>query len=101
RRSTTNRPFPFDPERPTMFEPMRYAALFGALGIGLAAAAFESAAGGAVGAARVLAAAEGYVAICLFAMALAYGLHDRGVAVEGMFAHHGGMLLVDLLLLPY
>src|SRR5829696_564976 len=84
-----------------MFEPMRYAALFGVLGVILAAAAVQSAAGGAVGVAWVLAAAEAYVALCLFTMALAYGLQDRGVAIEGMFIRRGGRPAVDLLLLPY
>src|SRR5690349_1291200 len=55
---------------PSMFEPMRYAALFGILGTLLAGAAVQSAAEGAVGAAWVLAAGEAYVALCLFTMAL-------------------------------
>jgi predicted protein tyrosine phosphatase len=84
-----------------MFEPMRYAALFGILGTLLAGAAVQSAAGGAVGAAWVLAAAEAYVALCLFAMALAYGLNHWGLPIEWAFQHPGWMQAVDLLLLPY
>lgn len=84
-----------------MLEPMRYAALFGILGALLAGAAVQSAAGGAVGAAWVLAAAEGYVAICLFTMAVGYGLSHWGIPIEWAFQHPGWMQAVDLLLLPY
>lgn len=84
-----------------MFEPMRYAALFGILGTLLAGAAVQSASGGAVGTAWALAAAEAYVALCLFTMALAYWLNHWALPIEWAFQRPGWMQAVDLLLLPY
>jgi hypothetical protein len=84
-----------------MFEPMRYAALFGLLGTTLGLAAAQTAAGGAAGVAWVLIGAEVYVALCLFTMAAAYGLNDRGISLEGAFGHRGWRRGLDLLLLPY
>jgi diacylglycerol kinase (ATP) len=84
-----------------MFEPMRYAALFGILGVLLAGSAVQSAAGGGTSAAWVLAAAEGYVAICLMTMALVYALNDRGLPFEWAFGRSGPMPAIGLLLLPY
>lgn len=84
-----------------MFEPMRYAALFGVLGILLGCAAMQSAAGVGVSAVGVLAVAEGYVALCLLTMALTYGLNDRGIPLERAFGYFGGRQALGLLLLPY
>jgi diacylglycerol kinase (ATP) len=84
-------------DRIFMFEPMRYAALFGILGALIAGAAVEA----ADGAAWTLAAAEGYVALGLFTMAVAYGLNDRGVPIEEVLQHPGWMHVVGALVLPY
>jgi hypothetical protein len=84
-----------------MFEPMRYAALFGTLGLILASAAAQAAVGGATGAAWVAIAVEGYAALCLVTMAVGYGLNDRGVAVDQLLRTRGWGTAVDVLVLPY
>src|SRR4051812_46784497 len=84
-----------------MIEPMRYSALFGILGVALALSAVQLATGGAVGAAWALVAGEAYLATCLLALAVAYGLNHRGFPIEEAFQHPGWMQMWDLLLLPY
>ena len=84
-----------------MFEPMRNAAYFALLAATLMASACWLIAQGLVGPAWILAVAETYSAICLFAMAIAYGLNDCGVAVEGLFRHRRLTWGIDLLILPY
>jgi hypothetical protein len=84
-----------------MFEPMRYAALFGLLAVALSASAVRLATGGTSGADAVLAAGEGYAALCLLAMTLVYGLHDRGVPIDGVYRRRWWSSVVDVLFLPY
>ncbi|SIO33904.1 Dual specificity phosphatase, catalytic domain [Singulisphaera sp. GP187] len=84
-----------------MFEPMRYAALFGVLGILLGCAAVQRVAGAGVSAVWGIAVVEGYVALGLLTMALAHGLNDRGIALEQVFGSVRGRQTLGLLLLPY
>lgn len=90
-----------------MFVPMRYAALFGGLGLLLGVAAVQSATkiGASAGVNKavvgLIVAVEAYGALCLLTMALAYGLNDRGVAFEQAWGSPRSMRVLRLLLLPY
>ena len=80
---------------------MRYSASFGILGLVLAVSAAQLTAGGAIGVAWTLAAGEAYLAVCLLALAVAYGLNHWGIPIENAFRHPGWIQAWDLLLLPY
>jgi hypothetical protein len=84
-----------------MLEPMRYAALFGALGAVLATLAAHSTAEGATAAAWLVAGAEGYAAICLLTMAIGYALNHWGIPLDGAFERLGWTWAIDVLLFPY
>jgi hypothetical protein len=68
-------------------EPMRFAALFGILGLLLAGAAARSAVGGGThwAVAWGTAVAEGYGALCLWTLAAVYGANARGCSLDWAF----------------
>ncbi len=84
-----------------MLEPMRYAVVFGILGILLAQGAIQAASTDSGAILRAIACAEAYLALSLFTLAFAYLFDHLSVPVEGLFQHPVWMRVIDLLLLPY
>ena len=79
---------------------VRFAVVFGILGVVLAALACRLARE-AVGAWWLVALIEAYLAACLLLLALAYGLRHGGLPVEDVLGHPAWSPLLRVLLMPY
>jgi hypothetical protein len=84
-----------------MIEPLRYSMVLGLLGAAFLALAAGTSSGGRPELAWAFAGVEGYCGVSLLALAVAYALQHRGVAVERGFQHPVWARGLDALLLPY
>jgi hypothetical protein len=79
---------------------MRFAIVFGLLGLILVVSILRQVRD-AAGAWWLLVAYEAYLAVCILALAVTYGLRHAGLPVEGLFAHPVWSPTHRAILLPY
>jgi hypothetical protein len=79
---------------------MRFAIVFGLLGLILIVLILRQVRD-AAGAWWLLVAFEAYLAVCILALAVTYGLRDAGLPVEDLFAHPVWSPILRAILFPY